>query len=263
MHLLVGSSSHRVWVILNIVPCYSSVLYHHVTLHLAAFWLQVGGEWSSVGWFTGLSGQPFLCLAVLLIKHLYFLSGGMRLNRCCPRWDKWAAVFWVTVCQLSPTEMVGHSRWAAAFSRLPPRHDAVAEDTLDGAVVKSHQQFLPKDVFVGLVFRLCSHHHACQFFNLLAVQSRLLRWWGNILLYRLNTSLDDVPSDNTNSLRTDLHCLFIAVYSWETATLTLASGGTYTAAMITTVSSLHSTVSASSVWVWSYRSRASLITPRH
>lgn len=94
MHLLVGSSSHRVWVILNIVRCYSSVLYYHVTLHLAALWLQVwGGEWSSVGRFTGLSGQPFLCLAVLLIKHLYFLSGGMRLNRCCPRWDKRAAVF--------------------------------------------------------------------------------------------------------------------------------------------------------------------------
>lgn len=202
MHLLVGSSSHRVWVILNIVPCYSTVLYHHVTLHLAALWLQVG---SSVGRFTGLSGQPFLCLAVLFIKHLYFLSGGMRLNRCCPRWDKWAAVFWDTVCQFSPSEMVGHSRWSAAFSRLPPSHDAVAEDTLDGAVVKSHQQFLPKDVFVGLVFT----PPCCQFFNLLAVQSRLLRWWGNILLYRLNTSLDDVPSDNTNSLRTDLHCLFM------------------------------------------------------
>lgn len=181
MHLLVGSSSHRVWVILNIVPCYCSVLYHHVTLHLAALWLQLG---SSVGRFTGLSGQPFLCLAVLLIKHLYFLSGGMRLNRCCPRWDKWAAVFWDTVCQFSPSEMVGHSRWSAAFSRLPPSHDAVAEDTLDGAVVKSHQQFLPKDVFVGLVFRLCSHHHAASFLT--------------SLLYSLVSSADEATYSCTD-----------------------------------------------------------------
>lgn len=87
----------------------------------------------------------------------------------------------------------------------------------------------------------CVHTTMLTVFNLLAVQSRLLMRQ-HILLYRL----DDVPSDNNDSLRTDLHCLFITVYSWETAMLTLASGGTYTAAMIT-VSSLHSTVRASSV----------------
>lgn len=83
--MLVSSSSQRVWAILNIVPCYASVLYYDVILHLAALCehcteyftglLHVGvGEWSSQGH----------CLFVYFFTETFLQGSNLALPMSAP-----------------------------------------------------------------------------------------------------------------------------------------------------------------------------------